>query len=282
MQLSSVYLLSNKIDVFTNALASWQTERYNRVYNRNLKIYRSVDNRVDIQVRNSDQKAQSAVGSTLVFNLISREDKNLIISKDCVTVDATKGRFYALLTRTELEGLEKGFYAYSVVSETRTVVDADEYTVSDRKALYIDSQYGVISPIEVSGDVLGDTTQTLTINKFEYVNPATLGEEDPDYYISSIVDTKGENEVPQSLHTFQFNFDNYIGDVTIQGSLSEGGVPHVWVDIPSVDVTPGVNTFSVSSETTLYKNVVGKYNFFRIKHIPDDSNTGTLDTILYR
>ena len=282
MQLSSVYLLSNKIDVFTNALASWQTERYNRVYNRNLKIYRSVDNRVDIQVRNSDQKAQSAVGSTLVFNLISREDKNLIISKDCVAVDATKGRFYALLTRTELEGLEKGFYAYSVVSETRTVVDADEYTVSDRKALYIDSQYGVISPIEVSGDVLGDTTQTLTINKFEYVNPATLGEEDPDYYISSIVDTKGENEVPQSLHTFQFNFNNYVGDVTIQGSLSEGGVPDVWVDIPSVDVTPGVNTFSVSQETTLYKNVVGKYNFFRIKHIPDDSNTGTLDTILYR
>lgn len=282
MQLSSVYLLSNKIDVFTNALASWQTERYNRVYNRNLKIYRSVDNRVDIQVRNSDQKAQSAVGSTLVFNLISREDKNLIISKDCVAVDATKGRFYVLLTRSELEGLEKGFYAYSVVSETRTVVDADEYTVSDRKALYIDSQYGVISPIEVSGDVLGDTTQTLSINKFEYVNPATLGEEDPDYYISSIVDTKGENEVPQSLHTFQFNFNNYVGDVTIQGSLSEGGVPHVWVDIPSVDVTPGVNTFSVSNETTLYKNVVGKYNFFRIKHIPDESNTGTLDTILYR
>lgn len=282
MQLSSVYLLSNKIDVFTNALASWQTERYNRVYNRNLKIYRSVDNRVDIQVRNSDQKAQSAVGSTLVFNLISREDKNLIISKDCVAVDATKGRFYVLLTRSELEGLEKGFYAYSVVSETRTVVDADEYTVSDRKALYIDSQYGVISPIEVSGDVLGDTTQTLTINKFEYVNPATLGHLEDDYYISSIVDTKGENEVPQSLHTFQFNFDNYVGDVTIQGSLSEGGVPHVWVDIPSVDVTPGVNTFSVSNETTLYKNVVGKYNFFRIKHIPDESNTGTLDTILYR
>lgn len=286
MQLSSVYLLSNKIDVFTNALASWQTERYNRVYNRNLKIYRSVDNRIDIQVRNSDQKAQSVVGSTLVFNLISREDKNLILSKDCITVDATKGRVYVNLTRSELEGLEKGFYAYSVVSESRTTVDTDsttsEYTVSNRKALYIDSQYGVISPIEVSGDVLGDTTQTLVINKFDYVNPATLGEADPDYYISSIVDTKGENETPQSLHTFQFNFSNYIGEVTIQASLNEGGDPYDWVDVPSADVTPGVNTFSVSSETTLYKNVVGKWNFFRIKHIPDNSNTGTLDTILYR
>ena len=282
MQLSSVYLLSNKIDVFTNALASWQTERYRRVYNRNLKIYRSVDNRLDIQVRNSDQKAQNVTGSTLVFNLISREDKNLILSKDCVTVDATKGRVYVILTRSELEGLEKGFYAYSVVSETRTVVDADEYTVSNRRALYIDSQYGVVSPIEVSGDVLGDTTQTLVVNKFDYVNPATLGEEDPDYYVSSIIDTKVENETPQSLHTFQFKFSDYIGSVVIQGSLDEGGDPYTWVDIPSVDVTPGINTFSVSQDTTLYKNVVGKYNFFRIKHIPDDSNTGTLDTILYR
>lgn len=282
MQLSSVYLLSNKIDVFTNALASWQTERYRRVYNRNLKIYRSVDNRLDIQVRNSDQKAQNVTGSSLVFNLISREDKNLIISKDCITVDATKGRVYVNLTRSELEDLEKGFYAFSVVSETRTNVDADEYTVSNRRALYIDSQYGVVSPIEVSGDVLGDTTQTLEIDKFEYVNPATLGEEDPDYYVSSIIDTKVENETPQSLHTFQFNFSDYIGEITIQASLNEGGDPHAWVDVPSVDITPGSNTFSVSQETTLYKNVVGKWNFFRIKHTPDDSNTGTLDTILYR
>jgi hypothetical protein len=286
MQLSSVYLLSNKIDVFTNALASWQNERYRRVYNRNLKIYRSVDNRIDIQVRNSDQKAQNVTGSTLVFNLISREDKNLILSKDCITVDAVKGRVYVNLTKAELEDIEKGFYAYSVVSETRTSVNTDsttdEYTVSNRKALYIDSQYGVVSPIEVSGDVLGDTTQTLTVNKFEYVNPATLGESDPDYYISSIIDTKGENEVPQSLHTFQFNFNNYIGQVTIQASLNEGGVPHEWVDVQSSDVTPGSNTFSVSLETTLYKNVVGKWNFFRIKHIPNNSNTGTLDTILYR
>ena len=58
MHLISVYLYQNKIDVFTNAATAWQTERYRRVYNRNIKIYRGVDNRIDIQVRNSDQKVQ--------------------------------------------------------------------------------------------------------------------------------------------------------------------------------------------------------------------------------
>ena len=76
MQLISVYLYPNKIDVFTNASAAWQTKRYRRVYNRNIKIYRGVDNRIDLQVRNSDEKAADTTGSTLVFNLVERETQS--------------------------------------------------------------------------------------------------------------------------------------------------------------------------------------------------------------
>ena len=66
MQFNPVYLYSNKLDVFTSPSDSWSIERYRRVYNRNLKIFRGVDNRIDIQVRNSDQKASNIIGQYII------------------------------------------------------------------------------------------------------------------------------------------------------------------------------------------------------------------------
>jgi len=270
MQLNSVYLYPNKIDVFTNALASWQLERYRRVYNRNLKVYRSVDNRIDLQVRNSDQKAADITGSTLVFNIITREGKDLILSKDCTTQSLAGGKVYVTLTKEELNSLESGFYNYSVTQEVRETINATEYRVTSKTPMFQDAQYGAIGVLEVSGDVLGEADDTLVVNKFEYLNPATTGFTDPKYYTSSIIDAVGNTQVPQSLHTFQIYSTNYTGTVKIQGSLSEGGVPHVWTDIETLTLTAAAQT---------YKNVTGKYNFFRVRHYP---TTGTVDKILYR
>jgi hypothetical protein len=272
MQLNSVYLYPNKIDVFTNALASWQLERYRRVYNRNLKVYRSVDNRIDLQVRNSDQKAADITGSTLVFNIITREGKDLILNKDCTTQSASTGKVYVTLTKEELNSLESGFYNYSVTQEVRETIDSTDYRVTSRTPMFQDAQYGAIGVLEVSGDVLGEADETLVINKFSYTDPTTTGYTDPKYYISSIIDALGNTQVPQSLHTFQIYATNYTGTVNIQGSLSEGGAPKVWTDV--------IPAFTLTAQNNpIYKNVTGKYNFFRIRHYP---TTGTVDKVLYR
>lgn len=273
MQINSVYLYPNKIDAFTNSLASWQTERYRRVYNRNLKIYRSVDNRVDLQVRNSDQKAADTTNSTLVFNIVTRETKDLILQKDCTTVSASTGKAYVTITAEELENLESGFYNYTVVQEIRESINDTEYLVTSRTPLYIDSQYGVISTMEIAGDVLGEAADSLVVNKFEYVNPATTGYQDPDFYISSIIDADPQRSTVNSLHTFQFYYDNYEGTVVIQGSIDEGGTPYVWTDL---------DTILINDTGTSYSNVNGKWNFLRVKHTPAENNAGTLDKILYR
>jgi hypothetical protein len=271
MQFNPVYLYSNKLEVFTNPLASWTTERYRRVYNRNLKIYRSVDNRIDIQVRNSDQKASNIDGSTLVFNLITRETQDLILQKDCVEVDYATGKVTVILTETELLDIDPGFYAYSIIKEARDyqAIDSSDYNVTSRTPLYMDSQYGTIGVIEISGDVLGRIDESVLINKFNYTNPFALGDTNPKFYISSIIDARPTLNTANSLHTFQFYSSRYVGTVTIQGSLDDqGATPFNWVDIPSSAVSPGDNNFSLDIGT-VYKNVSGKYNWFRIKHIPD-------------
>jgi hypothetical protein len=267
MQLISCYLYSNKINVFTNATAAWKTERNRRVYNRNIKIYRGVDNRIDIQVRNSDQKAAATTGSTLVFNLVERESQRLVAVKDCVVADAATGKHYVTFTENELLDIEAGFYQYSVNKEERTQTAEGTHIVTSRTPLYGDSQYDIFGTIELYASSSGDVQNSTVIREFG----RKIVYDDPrdDYYISSIIDARPEINSPQTLHTFQFFFTNYQGQVTLQGSISEGGNPQVWTDLLSWTPTSDAD----------YKNVTGKYNWFRIKHIPV---TGTVDKILYR
>jgi hypothetical protein len=257
MQLISVYLYPNKVDVFTNASAAWQTKRYRRVYNRNIKIYRGVDNRIDLQVRNSDEKAANTTGSTLVFNLVERETQSLVAKKDCIAIAADTGKYYVIFTQSELLDIETGFYQYSIYNETRTSNGDGTHLVTSRTPLYIDSQYDALANIEVLDSGEGEVTPSTKVTEFSLHK--SFGEPFSDYYISSIIDARPQVTTPQSLHTFQMFFSNYSGQVVIQGSLSEGGDPGVWVNLTTVNLV---------EESSSVQNVTGKYNWFRIKHTP--------------
>ncbi len=273
MQLISVYLYQNKIDVFTNASADWKTERYRRVYNRNIKIYRGVDNRIDIQVRNSDEKAASATGSTLVFNLVERESQTLVAKRDCIVVDAVKGKFYVTLAESDMINIETGYYQYSIYKEIRTDNGDNTHLVSSRTPMYIDAQYDTLATLEVLDSGQGEVQPSIAIRAFEYHK--SYSEPFDSYYTSGIIDAHPQTSTPQSLHTFQLYCTNYSGVVKIQGSIDEGATPKTWVDLETLDL---------STSTLEYRNITGKYNWFRVKHTPNKliTNPGTVDKILYR
>jgi len=261
MQSISVYLYSNSIDVFTNAQAAWKTERYRRVYNRNIKIFRGVDNRIDLQIKNSDERrAEIATASTVVFNLVDRDSQKIVLQKDCITVSATTGRFYVTVLESELIDIEPGFYQYSLVLETRTDRGDGTYVISDRNPLYIDSQYNALATIEILGSVSGEAQPSTEVKEFSF--RPSFDASFQDYYISSIISARPRSTNPQTLHTFQFNCTEYSGTVSIEASISESSDPDDWTD---------VNTQIIDNENIFYTNVTGKYNWFRIKHTPDSS-----------
>jgi len=262
MQLIPIYLYSNKIVAYFSS--SWTNERFRRVYNRNIKIYRSSDNKIDLQVKNGDQKPVNILNKTLVFNLFSNDSNRLILSRDCEII-SNNGRAEVTITQKDLNDLNEGFYNYSLVLEQRESLDSTSYSVISSQPLYIDEQYGAISVLEVSGDLLGTIRPTLEIKEFSYVNPRTQGEPDSLYFISSIIDARPNASDPQTLHTFQLYFTNFDGKITIQGSMSEGGAPEKWIDIGNDAVFPGGNNFQSDGNHTVYKNVIGKWNWFRIK-----------------
>ena len=290
MQFNPVYLYVNKLDVFTTPADTWSTERYRRVYNRNLKIFRGVDNRIDIQVRNSDQKTTNLTPpvdpidnqpyvNVLVFNLVNQDTKDLVLQKDFTAIDLSTGKVTITLTERELLDLDNGFYNYSIIKELRNNLDEDStalgYEIISKIPLYMDSQYGATGTIEITGDVYGGVADSVNVSTFNYTNPFTQGAAEPfPFYTSEIIDTAPNTSPAYPIHTFQFYTTNYTGTVEIQASLdTQGATPREtkWATVATVDLL-----------TERYKNVTGKYNWFRIKHTPALNNTGTVDKILYR
>ncbi len=285
MFLTSVYLYPNKIDVFTNSLVTSHNERFRKVYNRNLKIYRSADNRIEVRVKNGDQRAANIGTNAMVFNLVALDTQQLVLEKDCVIRDAGQGIAYVDLTRDDLLKLEEGFYQYNLTLESRNIVESGllDYTVESKKPLYVDSQFGAISNVQILGDISGSVKPSAEVDEFLYVNPVGLGETQSPFFTSSILDANPLTSTPQSLHTFQFYYTNYEGRIEIEASLDpQGATPKVWSTVDSFEpVGTGVE----------YKNIVGKYTWFRIKHFPTNINLpkdgpieleGSLDKVLYR
>ncbi len=251
MQFNSSYLYPNKVDVFSD-LGSWQTERYRKVYQRTLNAYRGVDNRIDFQVRNSDQKPQNITGFTVVFNMIAHESNELVVSRDCTIVDAVTGKIFVTLTENDLQSLSLGSYSFSL------------HTISSagvKSPLYGDSQFGAMGLIEVVANIYGEIVPTEIVTTFGTVDSSR---------VSSVIDAKPELNSNAALHSFAFYGTSYTGTVIIQGSLDENNTSNNWVDL---------ETISLTNSTISYKNVYGIWSWFRIKHTP---TTGTIDKVLYR
>jgi hypothetical protein len=266
MQTITFYLYPNRIDAYTNSLSGPTEERYRRVYNRNLKIVRGTSNRIDFRIYNGDQKKSNIGSQTLVFNLYNKEIGELVLKKDCIVQDSSLGIAYLNLTELDLQLVEPGLYRYTLVLENRSLLPDGNYSVVSRKPLYTDSQYGVESTVEVEGDVFGEPLDSVVISEFS--EQGVFGE--PKFFVSSLINANPETSIPQSNHTFQFLMSNYTGKVTIEASQSNSSDPYIWSPVAF---------FEAQSETTHYENIVGKFNWFRVKHQPNTVSSEATFTI---
>ncbi len=75
MQKIQFYLVPNKLTVTTDRVG-FNTE-YRQVYQRQLKLYKGIDNALQLDVRNSEQRKQSVVGYTAIVKFFDAEHKNV-------------------------------------------------------------------------------------------------------------------------------------------------------------------------------------------------------------
>ena len=75
MQKISFYLLPNRIKVTTD-VAGFNTE-LRQVYQRKIKLYKGIDNTIEFEVRNSDNRKDNVVGYDVVAKFFDNDRKNV-------------------------------------------------------------------------------------------------------------------------------------------------------------------------------------------------------------
>jgi len=252
MQVNPVYLYRNKSNVFVSA-DPWTTERYRQVYQRNFKVYRGVDNKLDFQVRNSDQKPLNVNNYTLVFNIIEIKSQQLLVSKDFTVISAEQGQITLTLTELNLNSLLPGSYHFSIVREYR----GESGEKLSQSPLYVDSQYGSFGVIEVFSDLYGEPKDSTVIDTFDLV-PANWPNDGTSR--SELAYASPELSTSQTIHTFAIYQTDYKGMIYIEASTEQGGTPRAgsWTVLKTLTYPSDVR----------YINVEGKWNWFRVKHIP--------------
>ena len=119
MQLIYRYLVNNKV-LLTVDLAGEITE-YKSVYQRNIKIYRGIDNLITFQLNNADQKAISIDTEYTPTFYMYDENNVLVVTKQGTIIETqdssvytNKGQFTITLTENDLLDLKSQYLSYSV------------------------------------------------------------------------------------------------------------------------------------------------------------------------
>ena len=266
MQYYVGYNLTNQIDVFTHT--SGTERRFEKVYERVIKLYKEFDNTFTIVVKNQDQKRQFVNGTECELQ-ISDQNGALVKTKVGTIVDdgstlTTKGHISFTINESDMLDLDQVFY-HGVLRFTDT-----DSTV---KILYGDTRYDAALQFEVVKGASPEFIPSQLITQFTLIG---------DEYSSSSVDSQPNRNSNSALHTAVYYLTDFSGSIKIMGTMSDGASY-------STDVQQG-DFYFIDRQT--YTSATGRFpvNFTGVhKRVAfvvtqDDSSTvlGGVDKILYR
>ena len=209
MQKISIYLYPNRIELLTD-LPTFAVE-YTNVYQKNIKIYQGVDNILEFDVKNSDQKRIDLNQfDDIIMNLMDHYGNALPNSPYSVIPTELKGIAKVVIPYDDLENLEAQYLRYSVTARQ----DNNEIL------LYSDSYFGASNTIELATTAMPKTKKDRIYNTFTSeidINGIPI-------HHSSAISTQIYEAVKTKYLTFCIYATGFVGsvwlDATQQGAIS--------------------------------------------------------------
>jgi len=257
MQKISSYLYPNRITLIAD-LAGFTTE-YTIVYQRTVKIYNGIDNTLEFDIKNADQKRIDLATLTQIeLNIMDMAGNSLPSSPYSITPlnqTVSKGLASVTIPQEDLTELSSQHLTYSV-SALKNGADV---------LLYADSRFGAIGKIELVGDAMPTFRDDRVYDTF-------TGEIDFAGNVqnhSSAVPAKFYEAVPTTELTFAV-------------IISKGFLGKIYLESTS-DMTISVNSWLNAAQTVIFDNKatntptsiqstvtvtvpVGTYNYFRLTY----------------
>jgi len=265
VQSISGYLYNQTMDVVI-ILDALPNRENMLVYAKPLQIYKGIDNKIKLLIKNQDQKLQNLLDTTIIFNLIDSATSELIFTR-LVTAYVNKGSAYITLDQMDLNDLPAGIYNYSLQlnsgeGEARIIYSDDNYNAQGQ-ARVVDGVYPTFRP-----------SIKPTLGPFYNNNPNSNGyRSDQSTIISDAINVLDRVKSRSILQTVQYYGSGFTGTVKIQGSLSATitAYPDDWFDIDTqaFDELTGCQ----------FSTFVGKIGLVRFRV---HTTSGSLDKILYR
>ena len=215
---NSRYLVSNRINILANE-AGHITE-YRPVYQRQINVYKGIDNVLEFKLLNADQKPVDVDRYTPKFVAFD-ENQNMIIEHDGVNLQvgdstsyANKGLFKIIISENDLLNVKDQFLSYNVY-----LVDYDGTNV----ITYADEAFGMNGVIKVNSNAFPGPATARSINSFLEDNGA---------WNSEPTDAQPGINGNEALHTAVVYTDGYVGNVIVQVTLDNQIVDGTdWADV---------------------------------------------------
>ena len=247
------------------------------MYKRQLVVYRGIDNVLEFQLLNSDQKpinlnqftlANSEDDATIFFTAFD-ENRRQILQKEGKLIEgnptaASRGLFSVTITGNDLLNVKSQYLSYTIILQ-------DSH--GRQRITYTDTGFGQNGSILVSTEAFPGPAKAYSVTNFI---PYDSDQQNEEWY-SEWVTAEPALNGNAALHTVAIYSDGYAGDITVQGTLEnivDSNVEAVsWVDIDTV-------SFDGSSEVEpVPVNFNGVFSFIRFKAT---SNPSDITKILVR
>jgi hypothetical protein len=276
MQKIQSYLYPNRIILLAD-LAGFTTEN-KIVYARTVKIYKGVDNVIEFDIQNADQKRLELVTSPSITNLevnvMDQSGKALTNSPYTISPSVTiKGISSVTIPAADLEDLLPQSLKYTV-----TATDASGNTIP----LYADSRFGAVGTIELVASAMPTTRSAVVYDRFS----GEINFMGNVINHSSAIPVKFYEAIATTSVTITCVMTGFIGDLYVEGTEDST------ISVESFRNATRIQTFSTTVGTTtthtFTKVPVGSYNFLRVSwqypnispfNTPTTNPYGTVDKI---
>lgn len=117
------------------------TTRNRVVYTRTIKIYQGIDNPLQVQVKNQDQRPIDTTGYLVQVDIQDPDVSGSVESLAVTMIDATKGLGTVTIPRDVVNALDQRRYKLTVKLITQST--------NQERPLYVDDNYGALVDLEV-------------------------------------------------------------------------------------------------------------------------------------
>lgn len=228
------------------------------VYAKPLTLHKGVDNKIQFQFLNQEQKPVDITGKEITCRIISNTGGAILLQK-ALTLDLPATGIASLVTNAaDIEDIDPQKCYYSL----EIPVGSFDFPV------FVDQNAGARGDMNIVNSVLPSFIPSYSVTiptgqPFPNLNPNSNANSNSQTYYSSVINTDNN-----PILTLQTHYDQYYGNVIVEGSTIVDG-----------DWYP-ITTATYSNVTDTFGYVIRGYHpYIRMQFV---SNTGAVTNILAR